>query len=59
MPILDILLKGGVQAHKAKGFGNGHERGSVMGSKGIGTWDARGRWYNQIRWDHGGGQVGL
>ena len=28
-----------------------------MGTKGVGTWDARGRFYNRTRWDHGGGHV--
>ena len=48
MPILAIPSKGGggdtIQAHKAKG---------------VSTRDARGWFYNQTGWDHGGGNVGL
>ena len=34
-------------------------RGLVVGSKGVSTRDARGRFYNWTGWDHGGGHVGL
>ena len=45
MPILAILFpRGTVDAHKVKG---------------VGTRNARGRFYDQIGWDHGGDHLGL
>ena len=35
------------------------QRGLIMGSKGVGTHDAKGRFYNRTEWDHGSGHVGL
>ena len=38
----------------------GHQKkGSVPGSKGVDTQDAKGRFYNRTRWDHEGGHVWL
>ena len=52
MPILGILFMG-----RGGRFKPTNPRGSVMGSKGVGTHDARGWFYNLTRWDHGGGHV--
>ena len=48
-----------VQAHKAKDVGPQKPRGLVLGTKGVITRDARGRFYNRTGWDHGGGHVEL
>ena len=48
-----------VKAHKAKRISYGYNEVLLMGIKGVNTLDARGRFYNRIGWDHGGGHVGL
>ena len=58
MPILAILFTwGNGSSPRSQGGRSTQQRGLVMRTKGVGTPDARGRFFNRTGWDHEGDHV--